>query len=107
MAGFNLGEYKMEAAGGDSPKIYVYANKQLEDAILELLPKGATPQPPVALPPSFQSSRPHSGYGVMPDPPPPSPAAVLKRLGGQIADPRHEDGSQLLEADGVSFADRG
>jgi peptidase M1-like protein len=89
VAGFNLGEYKMEAAGGDSPKIYVYANKQLEDAILELLPKGATPQPTVALPPNFQPSRPHSGYGVMPDPPPPSPAAVLKRLGGQIADSVH------------------
>ncbi len=39
VAGFNLGEYKMESAGGDHPKVELYANRQLDDAILALLKK--------------------------------------------------------------------
>jgi hypothetical protein len=89
VAGFNLGEYKMESAGGDSPKIYLYANQQLEEAILGLLRKSSVPSTAEILPPNFQSPHPHARYGVMPDPPPPSPAAVLKRLGSQVADSVH------------------
>jgi hypothetical protein len=85
VAGFNLGDYKMEAAGGDNPKIYLYANQQLENAILELLRKGDAPG---VLPPLFPSPHDPSRFGVMPDPPP-SPAAVLKRLGSQVADSVH------------------
>jgi hypothetical protein len=88
VAGFNLGEYKMEMAGGDSPKIYLYANQQLENAILELLRKGSPPGPTQVLPPNFQSPHAHTSPAVMPDLPP-SPAAVLKRLGSQVADSVH------------------
>jgi hypothetical protein len=85
VAGFNLGEYKMETAGGDHPKIYLYANQQLENAILELLRKGSPPGSSEILPPNFRSPHPHASPVVMPDPPP-SPATVLKRLGSQVAD---------------------
>jgi hypothetical protein len=88
VAGFNLGEYKMETAGGDNPKIYLYANQQLEDAILDLLRKGTAPSTAEVLPPNFRSPHPHTSPVVMPDLPP-SPAAILKRLGGQVADSVH------------------
>ncbi|HYL68323.1 MAG TPA: M1 family aminopeptidase [Candidatus Limnocylindria bacterium] len=88
VAGFNLGEYKMETAGGDNPKVYLYANQQLEDAILELLRKGNAPSAAEVLPPNFRSAHPHTSPVVMPDLPP-SPAAILKRLGGQVADSVH------------------
>jgi len=85
VAGFNLGEYKMETAGGDRPKIFLYANQQLENAILELLRKGSTPAATPVMPPNFHSPHAHASSVVMPELPP-SPAAVLKRLGGQVAD---------------------
>jgi hypothetical protein len=88
VAGFNLGEYKMEAAGGDRPKIYLYANQQLEDAILDILRRGSAPGATGALPPSLQAPRDPARFSVVPDPPP-SPAAVLKRLGSQVADSVH------------------
>jgi len=88
VAGFNLGEYKMETASGDSPKIYLYANQQLENAILELLRKGSPPGTTQDLAADFRSPRAHASSVVMPDPPP-SPAAILKRLGSQVADSVH------------------
>ena len=88
VAGFNLGEYKMETAGGDYPKIYLYANQQLEDAILELLRKSSPPGTASVVPPNFRSPSPHTSPVAMPDLPP-SPAAVLKRLGSQVADSIH------------------
>jgi len=53
VAGFNLGEYKMETAAGDHPKVELYANQQLENAILALLQKN-----PAAL------SRAYVGKGI-------------------------------------------
>lgn len=85
VAGFNLGEYKMETAGSENPKIYLYANQQLENAILELLRKGGPLDTTPVLPPNFRSPHAHASPAVMPDLPP-SPAAVLKRLGSQVAD---------------------
>ncbi|MGB0036345.1 MAG: M1 family aminopeptidase [Candidatus Acidiferrales bacterium] len=86
VAGFNLGEYKMETAGTDKPKIHLYANRLLEDAILSRLHQ-TTSNPPVLLPPIFQL--PSVDLGTVEralPPPPPSPAAVLKRLGGEVFD---------------------
>jgi hypothetical protein len=85
VAGFNLGEYKVETAGGDHPKVELYANRQLEDAILTLLQKNPEAGAP-GLPEMYQTPRPRGLSGVIPDSPPPSPAAVLKRLGGQVTD---------------------
>jgi Peptidase family M1 domain len=88
VAGFNLGEYKVETAGGDHPKIHLYANQQLENAILAMLQKNPSFQSTV-LPPLFQSPRDPARLGIAPEPLPPSPAAVLKRLGSQVADSIH------------------
>jgi peptidase M1-like protein len=88
VAGFNLGEYKMETAAGDNPKIRLYANQQLEDAILAMLHKGASVHMRV-LPPLLQTPHDPPRIGVAPEPPPPSPASVLKRLGSEVSDSIH------------------
>ncbi|MGH9744475.1 MAG: M1 family aminopeptidase [Candidatus Acidiferrales bacterium] len=85
VAGFNLGEYKVETAGGEHPKVELYANRQLEDAILALLQQNPNTDAD-ALPGMFQTPRQRGLSGAIPDAPPPSPAAVLKRLGGQVTD---------------------
>jgi hypothetical protein len=84
VAGFNLGEYKVETAGGDRPKVELYANKQLEDAILVLLQKNSGDT--TSLPEMFQSPRQRGLSGRIPEAPPPDPAAVLKRLGSEVTD---------------------
>lgn len=85
VAGFNLGEYKMETAGGERPKVELYANRQLEDAILALLQKnpGEDTSP---LPGMFQTPRQYGIAEAIPDAPPPNPGGVLKHLGGQVTD---------------------
>jgi len=88
VAGFNLGEYKMETAGGDHPKIRLYANQQLENAILAMLQRGAAVHSSV-LPPLLETPHDPTRFGVAPELPPPSPAAVLKRLGSQVSDSIH------------------
>ena len=55
VAGFNLGEYKVETAAGDHPKVELYANQQLENAILALLQKN--PADNTSLPGLFQLPR--------------------------------------------------
>lgn len=85
VAGFNLGEYDTETAGAGQPRIQLFANRQLENAILarieentaeveSLAPPNPNPQPPARL-----------GPFVNP-PTPPSPASVLKDLGAQVED---------------------
>jgi hypothetical protein len=88
VAGFNLGEYKVETASGDHPKIQLYANQQLESAILAMLYKGTSVHSTV-LPPQFQTPHDPARLGVAPEPPPPNPAAVLKQLGSQVSDSIH------------------
>jgi len=85
VAGFNLGEYKMEHAA-DRPKIQVYANQQLEDAIVARL---ALETPPPSLPSIFDQPSPQMQTTIVPPPPPPSPAAVLKHLGAEVLDSIH------------------
>lgn len=85
VAGFNLGEYKMETAGGGRPTVELFANQQLEEAILALLQKNSGGDAS-SLPGMFQSPRQRGLSGVIPEAPPPNPAAVLKRLGGQVTD---------------------
>jgi hypothetical protein len=85
VAGFNLGEYKMESAGGSRPRVEMYANHQLEDAILALLQKNP-PGEKTTLPEMYQTPRQRALAGTIPEGPPPDPAAVLKRLGGRVAD---------------------
>jgi len=84
VAGFNLGEYKMEATGPERVRVKLYANQQLEEAIVERLRENeealALARPP-GLPPGVLN-----GSNVDVAPPPPSPASVLKGLGAQILD---------------------
>ena len=89
IAGFNLGEYERQAAGTGSATVEIYANRQIEDAILSRLREHS----PTFVPNVHQ---PDSG---LPEPPPmasfsegaapPNPAGVLKQLGGRILDSIH------------------
>ena len=83
VAGFNLGEYKVETAG-DRPKVELYANRQFEDAILALLDKN--PAGGAQTPDMFRTPRQSRLQAAIPPAPLPDPAAVLKRLGGQVAE---------------------
>jgi hypothetical protein len=87
VAGFNLGEYKMETAGNGAPKIQLYANRQLEDAILERLHNNVL-LPSALAPPMLFPSLSGDATGLAPGaaPPAPSPAEVLKHLGSQVFD---------------------
>jgi len=89
IAGFNLGEYERQVAGTGSATVEIYANRQIEDAILSRLREHS----PTFVPNVHQ---PDSG---LPEPPPmasfsegaapPNPAGVLKQLGGRILDSIH------------------
>ena len=86
VAGFNLGEYEKETVGNGHPNVELYANRQLEDAILARLQRRQIEGP---IPPE-ELHRPGFAGGIPPgNPPPPNPAAVLKNLGGKILDSIH------------------
>jgi len=82
VAGFNLGEYKTETVAVGHPKIELYANRDLEDAILAQLQQhsGEIWFPPLLPPLGY----PHAAETA--PLPPPSPAAVLRGLGAQVFD---------------------
>lgn len=85
VAGFNLGEYKTENAGNERLPIRIYANRQLEEAIvarLREIPNEITEPPPQG----FIPPRPGTTLEVPVQPPPPSPTLVMKSLGAQILD---------------------
>jgi hypothetical protein len=83
VAGFNLGEYKTETAGNGAPRIQLYANRQLEDTILERLQNNLSTSPPRGLFPSANSDPLTSAATAAPVP---SPAEVLKHLGSEVRD---------------------
>ena len=83
VAGFNLGEYATETVDAGGVKIELYANRQLEQAILERFQRAMLVPP---MPRSATDSR-----RVPPSPAfvpemPPRPAAVLRQLGEHIAE---------------------
>jgi len=84
VAGFNLGEYETRTAEAAHPKIDLYANRQLENAILAELRQNSGSHIPAPILPR--------GYpGLRGDPPsvPPSPASVMQSLGEEILDSIH------------------
>jgi len=87
VAGFNLGEYVTQTVGA-SPRIDLYANRQLEDAILARLHEHEIVLPPLP-PPDYQPPAINGPPSIAPEPPEPRPAAVLKQLGGQVLDSIH------------------
>ena len=88
VAGFNLGEYKVETAGAGQPRIQLYANRQLEEAILARL--GSQSVSPLSASGRRGTPLPGGGIGGLGDElPPPSPAAALRDLGTRISDSIH------------------
>jgi hypothetical protein len=86
-SGFNLSQYQMASIAGP-PKIQVYANKELEDAIMARLQTSAPNSvPPPSLLDRYKDTDQLSG--VLDQPPPPSPTAALKQLGASVQDSIH------------------
>jgi hypothetical protein len=81
VAGFNMGEYKTEIAT-ERPKIQLYANKELEEAIAQRL---SAHRPPGEIP-SLDRSPTDLVPGTAVEPLLPSPAAALKQLGRRVFD---------------------
>jgi hypothetical protein len=86
-AGFNLSQYQMASTSGQ-PKIQVYANKELEEAIMARLQLGApNAVPPPSLLDHFRDTDHLSGAAD--EPPPPSPTTALKQLAASVQDSIH------------------
>lgn len=85
VAGFNLGEYQVETVATEHPRIALYANRQLENAILGRILQNTPPSEDSVLPPL--DAAPHV-VAIAP-PPPPSPTVVLNHLGGEVLDSIH------------------
>ncbi len=86
VAGFNLGEYRKETANAADPRIQLYANQELETAIVARLEQRVAPLLRPGRP--GQPGLPSAGLDS-PSSPTPDPASVLKKLGGQILDAIH------------------
>ncbi|MFZ3217767.1 MAG: M1 family aminopeptidase [Candidatus Acidiferrales bacterium] len=83
-AGFNLSQYQM-ASTGSAPRIQVYANKELEEAmIVRLEPAEPNEAPPPSLLDRYKATDGLSG--AINTPPAPSPASGLKELGASVQD---------------------
>ncbi|MGH8335233.1 MAG: M1 family aminopeptidase, partial [Gammaproteobacteria bacterium] len=83
VAGFNLGDYAAQTVTG-TPVIALYANQQLEQAIVARLQQNAaTRLPPGVLPRTID------GAGSLGLAPMPNPPAVLEKLGGKLLDSVH------------------
>jgi hypothetical protein len=86
VAGFNLGEYAHEQITAGKVKLDLYANNNLEAAVLRRFVRTPPPEPPrspIAPPASRFPPQPRLN---LPEPPPPSPAAALKELGQEVLD---------------------
>jgi len=86
-SGFNLSQYQMASTAGQ-PKIQVYANKELEEAIIDRLQLA----PPNSVPPAsalehFKDAAHLSGAADQL--PAPSPTSALKQLGANVQDSIH------------------
>jgi hypothetical protein len=82
LAGFNLGNYASQSLNESEPAIDLYANQQLEDAILARLKER---QDDFSLE-DRTAIRPRRSVLDFPPLPPPSPKAVLAHLGNEILD---------------------
>jgi hypothetical protein len=81
VAGFNLGDYASESVRQDGLSLELFANRALEQALVNRLQRSV---PLAGLPPGFHHGAAGSQRLEMPEVLP-SPASVLKQLGGEIA----------------------
>jgi hypothetical protein len=79
-AGFNLGDYQSESLG-ESPKISLFASHEMEEALMSRIG-----DIPTGLGTATGGSVRHREVNEPSEPPPPSPAAFLKNLGGSLLD---------------------
>ncbi|MGH9776365.1 MAG: M1 family aminopeptidase [Candidatus Acidiferrales bacterium] len=86
VAGFNLGEYAARLANAQDPRIEVFANQQLENAILARLRSLPLSN---AGPPDLYTTPDGLPPPLVPFLLPPNPAAVLSQLGQRILDSVH------------------
>src|SRR6266849_801689 len=84
VAGFNLGEYATQTVDSGGLKVELYANRQLEQAILDRFRRGTIVVPMAPL--STKRSQPPFISPIPLPESPPSPAAVLHQLGLDIAE---------------------
>lgn len=83
-SGFNLSQYQVASTAGQ-PKIQVYANKELENAILaRLQTAGPNSVPPPSLLDRYKDTDQLSG--ALDQAPTPSPTSALKQLGASVQD---------------------
>ncbi len=85
VAGFNLGEYSRVAVEAGRTKIELFANQQLEREIANRLSAGLDPATILQVWPPGRLGR-HESPAILEPPAVPSPAAVLKQLGENIAE---------------------
>ena len=86
-SGFNLSQYQMASPSGP-PKIQVYANKELEEAIMARLQfAGPHALPPPSMLDHYKDTDHLSGAADQP--PAPSPTSALKQLGASVQDSIH------------------
>ncbi len=83
VAGFNLGDYVSEVVDADGLRVELYANRQLDRAILDRFGPRIIPPPPTIRP--GREPRTHLSEPMTLPEVPPSPSAVLKNLGQEIA----------------------
>lgn len=81
-AGFNLSEYKTAATAG-RPKVQVFANQLLEDAILKRLRTNAQVDSALS---SLDQARATHELVEIPEPPPPNPSSALTQVGANVRD---------------------
>ncbi|HEY6945150.1 MAG TPA: M1 family aminopeptidase [Candidatus Acidoferrum sp.] len=81
VAGFNLGEYATASVTSGGHSIDVYANRELEQSLMNRLTASSPEGIPIA---SGTVGAPSARLPVTLPPPPPSPADALKRLGKEI-----------------------
>jgi hypothetical protein len=84
-AGFNLSEYKTAAVTG-RPKVQVFANQLLEDAIVKRLRMNTRVSEAAN---SLDEARATHSLVEIPEPPPPNPSAALTQVGANVRDSIH------------------
>lgn len=93
VAGFNLGEYVTVTIEGGTFRVDLYANKQLEQALLARFQRPGTIVSGLRPAPAGPRLNPAEAMArtpiVLPPAPPPSPAALLKQLGQDVVDSIH------------------
>jgi hypothetical protein len=86
VAGFNLGEFAQETVTSGPVRIELYANRHLERAVFERFQRPVLLPTMPRFPPSSRQPPPPLPRVMLPEAPPPSPAALMKPLGQEMGE---------------------